>query len=419
MRITIIGAGILGLSTAYYLRRQSHDITLIESHAQAALETSFANAGLIAPSSCPPWNAPGVFWQLLKYLGKQDTPILFRLNALPSLGIWGLKFLRQSSKKIFVQNLEKNIRLANETSELMSDLVNQIPIHFDYQKKGTLSILRRQAAYDHALALAKVMEPMAVPFQALNSQQLVELEPSLAEIKNDIVGGIFHPEDAFGDAHLFTQGLAAYLKQQGVQFIYDTQATLTPKNKTEVTITINQEPYATDCIVLSAGIYSENLAKNLHLNLPLRPCKGYSITFKPVNWPLFPQCPIHDEEHHGVLTPLGERIRVAGTAEFAGFNKTLSPERIQNLFHILKNMYPKEYPFIQEKDVKKWTGLRPTCVDSVPIIGKTRYDNLYLNTGHGHLGWTLGLGSGKLLADTICQKSTALDIKKYQLDRFS
>lgn len=417
MKIAIIGAGVLGISTAYFLKEAGHEVTIIERHSQAGLETSFANAGLLTPSLSDPWNSPGIFWKLLTHIGRNDTPILIRLNALASLGTWGLQFLKYASQEHYYQNIKRNAALGNLTNNLITQLIEKCGIQCDYKPSGTLMIFRDQKSLDHAKSLADYMTQLAIPYAALSQLATLEKEPALATIKNDIVGGFFYPSDAMGDAHQFTQALANYLERQGVKFRYETKALLVKNNK-KVDLVFNGAKYDVDGIILAGGVNSLEVAKSIGIKLPIRPCKGYSITFSGENWTVAPKIPVIDHTLHAVVTPYNKRIRVAGTAEFAGFNKKISEDRIQNLFHVLQKIYPKGYEQTIPSEVSRWTGLRPTCVDGAPILGPTKYENLFLNTGHGHLGWTMGLGSGKLLSDFLSGTPSPISIDEYSLARF-
>lgn len=417
MKITIIGAGVIGISTAFFLSQQGHEITVIESASGAGLETSFANGGLLTPSLSDPWNSPGIFWKVLKYLGRSDTPFVIRANALASLGKWGIDFLRYSSQAHFQQSIKRNAALGIYNNQLMEDVVQHIQ-NFDYNNAGTMMIFRDKPSFEQAKEFSESLNQLDIPFESLEQMAAIDKEPALISIKENIQGGIFYPKDASGNAHLFTKNLAEYLKQKGVKFLYQSKAKLN-KNKNAVFLTVNDEKFESDCIILAAGIYSVGLAKEIGISLPLRPCKGYSLTVSTENWDMAPKMPVLDHALHAVITPLGKNIRVAGTAEFAGMNKNLTQERVQNLHHILQKVYPKGYQQMKPQDVTPWTGLRPTCVDGVPLIGPTKFKNLFLNTGHGHLGWTLSLGSGKLLSDYICGTPSPISIAEYQLTRFA
>ncbi|MBS0286948.1 MAG: D-amino acid dehydrogenase [Proteobacteria bacterium] len=417
MRIAVIGAGIIGVSLAYFLREDGHDVFVIEQNNGPALETSFANGGLLTPSLSDPWNSPGILWRVLKYLGRQDTPILFRLNALPSLGTWGLNFLKYSTKQHYFKNIEKNATLGNLTNKLLKDLTQKTSLDFDFNPRGTLMILRDKEELKEASSLADFMSRLSVPYQVLNKQALIDKEPSLAPIQDELVAGIFYPDDASGDANAFTRNLSRHLASHSVRFFYNATAKLV-KAGSKVDILLGNEKLDVEAIVLCGGVQSPVIAKSLGIDLPIRPCKGYSLTLDCDTWSTMPQLPVIDHAFHMVATPLGKRLRVAGTAEFAGFNKTLTASRVQNLVSILHKVFPQGMANTDSAQILPWTGLRPTCVDGVPLIGPSKYENLFINTGHGHLGWTMSLGSGKILADYFSGRPSEISLADYSLTRF-
>ncbi len=417
MKIAIIGAGVIGVSSAYYLRESGHEVTVLEKLKAPGLETSFANGGLLTPSMSDPWNSPGVIWQILKHIGRQDTPLLFRINALGSIGAWGVSFLGYSSKKHFFKNIQKNIALGSLSAKLMQELTDKASLCFDYNKTGTLKFFRNPKELMAASALADYMSQFGVAYEKLNAKQTIEKEPGLAPLGGEIAGGFFYPQDASGDAHQFTENLSTYLASQGVSIRYGSEALLKRQGK-KVEVFVQGEKLCVDSVVVACGIYSEPLLRAIGLTLPLRPCKGYSLTLNCDNWECIPHVPVLDNAFHAVATPLGKRLRVAGTAEFAGFNKDLTQSRLQNLLHILAKIYPEGFAKTKQQEIQTWCGLRPMCVDGVPVIGQTSLDNLFVNTGHGHLGWTMCLGSGKILADLLSAKSADLSLEDFSLARF-
>lgn len=415
MRVAIIGAGIIGVSTAYYLK-PAHDVTIYESLDAAGLETSFANGGLVTPALSHPWNKPGVFWSVLKMLNKPDTPILFRLSALPALGGWAFRFLRHSSAKRYHKNVIKNVHLGKYSNQLLSEVMRAHHFKCDYQQSGSLVVFRQKEAILGAIELAKITDKLGIPYIHLHGDETMEKEPALLPVQNKIKESLYFPDDAMGDAHQFTQEMAKYLKNIGVEFAYNTDVELV-KNQKRVAIKIDEQILEYDCIVLAAGVFSTRLAKTVGIQVPVRPCKGYSITIPAPIGVQFPEIPVLDDLLHAVATPLGNRLRVAGTAEFAGFNKALTENRIENLLRIVHQLYPDIYHKMDQHQIRRWTGLRPMSADGVPIISATKFENLFINTGHGPAGWTMGLGSGKLLADMINHRNTALDMRDYALFR--
>lgn len=418
MKIAIVGAGVIGVSTAYYLQKQGHDISVFDSLPGAGLETSYANAGLLTPSLCDPWNAPGLTWKLLKHLGRKNSPIHIKASVVPSLLSWGLKFSRYSAPDYYYKNFERNMLLANYSLQLLNEMTTEINLDFQYKKTGTLKIFRDQLSSSHIRATIEIAKRLDIPAQHLNKEETLSKEPALFSIKNELGGSVYYPNDASGDAFLFTKNMANFLEKNQVHFFYNSQTKLITGRNNTCSLETNLEKMEFDSIVLAAGCYSSQLIQELGIQLPIQPLKGYSITVDCNNWEIKPHIPIIDQELHAAITPLGGRIRVTGFAELAGFDKTLKRNRIENLKQLLMRIYPSSKEHLNENTISSWTGLRPTSVDGVPFVTSTKYKNLYLNTGHGHIGWTTALGSGKILADQISGKTPQLNINEYSLKRF-
>lgn len=416
MKITIIGSGLFGLSTAYHLLAEGHKVSIVERQPDTGLETSFANGGLLTPSLCDPWNAPGVLFNLLKYIGREDSPLLLRPKALPSLMFWGISFLRNSSQNRYNENIYRNTRLAKYNLAVLDDMTKKMPLSDLGGGKSTIKVCRHEEELDEVLKMAEFLAPENIPFKMLDRNQAFILEPSLKPLGNKVAGGIYFPEDRFGDAHQYCVELAQYLKSHGVEFIYNTKVTnMHTKGGRISHIDTDQGSLHADAFVLSAGSFSPLLASKVGVNIPVRPCKGYSLTLELSGWDNAPKIPVIDHSLHAAVTPLGNQIRVAGTAEFSGYDNELNKGRLQNLFNLLEGIFPESTPYITKEKTKEWTGLRPVSASGVPIIGQTKINNLYVNTGHGHLGWTCAAGSGKALADLISGKSPEINLSDYSL----
>ena len=416
VKITVIGSGLLGLTTAYFLAKTGHQVTIIDRQEGPALETSFANGGLLTPSLCDPWNAPGVFTKMLGWLGHEDSPVLLRPRALPSLATWGLNFLWQSGTSRFQANMRKNVRLARYNLRVMADLRSDIGLSAFSGGQGSLKICRDQETLDHVIALSKILEQESTPFEVVDKQRAFEIEPALGALGDKVVGGMLFPEDEFGDAHQFCIELAAAAEQLGVTFAYQTTVTGFKIMTDKIThVVTDQGLYESDAIVLAAGSYSTGLAKSVGVRLPVRPCKGYSLTVPVGSWADAPKTPVIDDMLHAVVTPLGDTLRVAGTAEFNGYDTAINAKRVDNLYQLLAGIYPEFSPFLDRDKAVPWTGLRPVTASGVPVIGRTAIRNLFVNTGHGHLGWTMAAGSGKALSDLINGANPSLNMQDYQL----
>ena len=419
MKIIVVGSGLLGVATAYYLSEQGHEVIVVDRQQGPAQETSFANACVLHPSQAGPWNHPGIAWQILKWMGKENSPFLLRPSALPTLLKWGLTFLHHSNPERFLANLKVNTLLANYNIECVEELQKQHSFDYCDRRLGSMKVLGNKQELENAIEQIELLQSMGIECKALDQAEIFNKEPALVENGSKLVGGIFYPKDQTGDAHQFCLELAELAKLKQVQFEYDVNVEefLTANNKI-TGIKTSKGDYSADAYVLAAGSYSPLLAKSLKLKLPIRPIKGYSITIEMDNWELKPQMPVIDEEAHVAITPLGNRLRAAGTAELNGYNADINMQRIQMVLQQVIARYPEAGKNIQGADINPWTGFRPTTADGVPIMGVTSIKNLYLNTGHGHLGWSLAMGSGKIVADMINGSDPAINIAPYALARF-
>lgn len=418
MRVIVIGAGLLGVATAWFLAKDGHEVIVVDRADGAARGTSFGNAGMLTPSMADPWNSPGVLGQMLRYLGREDAPLLLRLKALPSLLGWGLSFLAQSTPQRYRDNMQRNLRLANYNLTVMRELRAALPLTYDQRTAGTLKVFRDSRALDEAVHRCEQLAELGLKMRKLNPQQLIEFEPALTDVRDALVGGIHFPDDESGDARQFTEALAQHAQAAGVTFRFGAAVTGFERKGGRVTgVNTDGEQLSADAVVIAAGSWSPLLLRTLGLKLAVRPVKGYSITVPIAGWKQPPQLPLVDDALHAAVTPLGRRLRVAGTAEFTGYDTTPTPARVENLFDLLLAMFPSFEPYLDRSQASPWAGLRPVSADGVPFIGQLGYDNLYVNTGHGHLGWTLAAGSGRMLADLIEKRTPQLDPVPYRAQR--
>jgi len=418
MKVVVVGSGLLGVASAYFLAREGCEVSVLDRESEPARGTSHANAGMLTPSMADPWNSPGVFWHLLKWIGKEDAPFLLRPSAIPSMTRWGLSFIANSRPDRFHANMEKNLRLASYSMLVIRELRGTLGLRYDERSNGTLTIFREQAGFDLARERFEYLATLGLGVKYLSPKESVAVEPALADIADKLVGGILCPEDESGDARMFTQALAAKAREAGVKFQFGADVTgFEADGKRIASVTTAQGKHTADAIVVAAGSWSPLLLKQLGITLPVRPVKGYSITVPTGAWATRPGLPIVDAALHAAITPFENRLRVAGTAEFAGYDTSLSAGRINNLFGLLLSVYPSFAPHLDRSNAQPWAGLRPVAADGVPRVGKLKFDNLYVNAGHGHLGWTFAAGSGRLLADLVMKKSTAIDAKPYDAER--
>jgi D-amino-acid dehydrogenase len=417
VKALIIGSGLIGTTSAYFLSRRGWEVTVLDRQEGPAQETSFANGSLLTPSMPEPWNAPGSWRVLLKSLGRSDSPLQLRPKALPHLAGWGLGFLRNSSAERYKRNSIKNLTLALHSLEVLGRLRRETGIEYGCATRGSLRVIRDPAALERALVWAEVLRAEGLTFQRLTSDEIVEMDPALAPIGRQLAGGIHYPVDETGNAYKFTVALAEHARQGGVEFRFRTPVTGIEARQGKVTAVLSGATrFTADCYVVAAGSYSPLLLNQLGIKVPVRPAKGYSITFeRPQLDPPFRQ-PVADDDYHAVVVPLENVIRVAGTAEFTGYDLSLPEARIRNLVTLVQRVLPAGG--FERAQATPWCGLRPMSVDGVPIIGRTPIGNLWINTGHGPLGWTMAAGSGQLLADLLTGGSPGVDADAYALGRF-
>jgi len=418
VKILIVGSGLIGVSTAYFLSCRGHEVTVLDRRDGPGQETSFANGALLHPSMPEPWNAPGCGRTLLRSLGRSDEALQLRWRALPSMVGWGAEFLRNSRRETFERNTIRNLRLAKFSLEVMKALRLQTNLEYGRVARGSLRVFRDRIALDRATAAADRRASHGLRFRRLSRRAIVELEPALAPIASQLEGGLHYDADEIGDAHEFCVALTEVARRQGVDFRFGTEVSSIEAHAGQVASLVSaRDRFVADRYVIAAGSYSSPLLRPLGVALPVEPAKGYSITINNCQSQRILNVPVIDDQLHAAVVPLAGTIRVAGTAEFAGFDLALRPRRIRNLLRLFQTVLPRaEFDLTS---ARAWCGLRPLSVDGVPIIGSTSISNLMVNTGHGHLGWTMAAGSGQLLADLISGESPAIDPSAYAPARFA
>jgi D-amino-acid dehydrogenase len=416
MRVLVLGAGVIGIATAYFLNRAGHEVVVVDRQPGAGLETSFANGGQISASHAMPWSSPSAPFLMLKWLGRDDAPLLWRLRADPSQWLWGLRFLANCTPGRSTANMEKNLALALHSRALLRDIRKEADIRYDERTQGILQIFRNAIQFDAAAKDAERMSRLGCAETVLDRDGCLALEPALRDTGDAIVGGVHAPDDESGDAHIFTRELARVVAERGVEFRYDVSIIgFDAAGATIDRVITNQGEMTADVYVMALGSYSQLLLRPLGIDPHIFPTKGYSVTVPTEGRNGAPTVSITDVDHKIVYSRLGDRMRVAGTAEFAGFDSTLTEDRARVVLAQAQRQFPNAGDFTK---AKFWTGLRPLTPDGVPVLGRTRYGNLYLNTGHGTLGWTLAAGSGQVVADLIGGKTPVLDMSRYGVDRF-
>lgn len=400
MRVVVLGAGVIGVTSAWYLRRAGHEVTVIERREGAALETSYANGGQISVSHAVPWANPDAPREVLKWLGEPDAPLKFRPRADWRQWYWGLRFMLECLPGRTRANSRQILALALESQRALTELRAELAIEFDHKAAGILSLYTTRRAYEEALGRLNLLGP-EVRREPKTPDECVALEPALAFARSQLAGGIYAPGDESGDAHRYTVALAERCAERGVDFRYRhavQRMRMEKERIAAVTVTTPEGAQATveaDAYVMALGSWSPLLARTLDLELPVYPVKGYSITLPVRDGDVAPRVSITDEQHKLVFSRLGARLRVAGTAELTGYDQSVDARRCDAILARTLNMFPRAG---DRSRIERWAGLRPATPGNVPLIGRTRYANLYLNTGHGTLGWTLACGSAKRLA---------------------
>lgn len=399
MKVVILGAGVIGITTAYYAARDGHDVTVVDRMSGPALETSFANAGEISPGYASPWASPDVPQKALKWLFMEHAPLIIQYHKLsPAMVSWCLAMLRNCTPARYAANKQKMVRLATYSRDMLRDLRAAENIAYDHRTLGTLQLFRTQKQYDGAARDIEVLKAGGIDFELLDRAGCHRVEPGLANSEEAITGGLRLPGDETGDCFKFTNALAAIAEARGVKFRWNTSIDALSESGGRVRARIGGEPVDADAFVLAAGSWSPALARPLGLRLPVYPVKGYSMTVPITDETRAPQSTLLDETFKVAITRLGDRVRVGGMAELAGFDRSLRPERLKTLERSAFSLFPG---VTSSAERNLWCGHRPMTPNGVPFVGPTKYKNLWLNTGHGTLGWTMSCGSARVIADQI------------------
>jgi D-amino-acid dehydrogenase len=417
LHVAVLGAGVIGTTVAHYLARAGHRVTVLERQSGAGLETSFANAGEVSPGYSAPWAGPGVPVKAIKWLLMQHRPLVIWPLADWAMWRWGLSMLANCNARAYDINKSRMVRLAEYSRDCLRQLRADTGIAYDERAQGTLQLFRTQKQLDGTGADIEILRRFGVPFERLDRDGCIRHEPALARVREKFVGGLRLPGDETGDCFKFTQNLAAMAAGLGVAFRYGMQIMRLAASGGRIdAVALSSGAVVADAYVLALGSYSPLLARPLGLDLPVYPVKGYSITVPIADAAGAPESTVMDETHKVAVTRLGDRIRVGGTAELAGYSLKLRQARRTTLDHVVTDLFPAG------GDVSRaefWTGLRPMTPDGTPIVGPTRYPNLYLATGHGTLGWTMAAGTGRVIADLVSGRQPEIDLDGLTLDRYS
>jgi D-amino-acid dehydrogenase len=417
MRVLILGAGVVGTSAAYYLAKAGHDVTVVDRQQAAGMETSFANAGQVSPGYSAPWAGPGIPVKAVKWLMMRHRPLVFWPLLDQRLWVWIARMLGQCNSAAYAINKTRMVRLAEFSRDTLMQLRADTGIAYDQRTQGTLQLFRTQKQLDGVGQDTRVLQQFGVRYDVLDNAGCIAAEPALARVREKFVGGLRLPGDETGDAHQFTQRLAARAEGMGVQFRYGTRIDrITTVGDRVSGVATSLGSLVADAYVVALGSFSPALLRPLGVAVPVYPVKGYSITAPVIDDAAAPVSTIMDETFKVAITRLGDRIRVGGTAELSGFSLTLRDPRKQTLLHSVQSLFPDGGDYAK---ASFWTGLRPMTPDGTPVLGPTRYPNLWLNTGHGTLGWTMACGSGRVLADMLSGRAPEIDTSDLGIARYA
>jgi len=416
VKVLVLGAGVVGVASAWYLAEAGHEVTVLDRQPQAAMETSFANGGQISAGHAEPWAKPSVLPKILRWLGREDAPLLFRPHADWAQWMWGLRFVRECTPGRFERNCRALAGLAAYSRDCLRALRRKTGLRYDQLSRGILHFATNGHDFEVLARSAEAVRALGVERQVKSAPECLALEPALKDSQAPVTGGVYAPGDESGDACRFTRELARLCAARGVRFRFDSRLSAIDAAGEEVRgviVTAGQaaeQHLAADAYVVALGSYSPLLLNPIGVRIPVYPLKGYSITLQlgPEHEPAAPSVSLTDEAHKIVISRLGGRLRAAGTAELTGYDTTINPLRCAAIARRLRELFPG-LGGITSYD--SWTGLRPATPSNVPVLGRSRLSNLFLNTGHGTLGWTLACGSGRALADLVSGRAPEVQFK--------
>jgi D-amino-acid dehydrogenase len=412
MKITVLGAGVTGITSAWFLRQAGHEVTVVDRQPGAGLETSFANGGQISVSHAEPWANPGAPLKVLKWLAREDAPLLFRLRPDLNQWLWGLSFLRECTPARTRHNIRQMVNLGLYSRATLQQLRNQTGMDYQQKTEGILHFYTSEQEYADAQGPAAVMREYGCELDMKSPDECVAIEPALVASRAQIVGGSMTPSDESGDAHAFTRQLAALCATQGVEFLYNTRIVGARKEGDALkAIQIANadgvvRELKSDAYLMCLGSYSAQWAKLLGQTLRIYPAKGYSVTLPVINEAASYNVSLTDDEYKLVFSRFGDRLRIAGTAELNGYSTELNLVRCEAIVRRVRQLFPD---MTDGQNAQYWTGLRPATPSNVPYIGRSKTSNLFLNTGHGTLGWTHSCGSAAAIADIVSGRAPQVD----------
>jgi len=415
VKVIVLGAGVIGTTTAYYLAKSGAEVTVIERQPDPAQETSFANAGQVSPGYSTPWAAPGIPLKALKWMLEKHAPLSIKPDGSLWQLQWMISMLKECNAHRYGINKERMMRLSEYSRACLQALRERTGLQYEQRTGGTLQLFRTQQQMDGVMRDIQVLEDCGVPYELLEAGELARAEPALALSGAKLTGGLRLPKDETGDCNLFTQRLADLACHEGVRFQFNQSVDRLEVNGDRITaIHCGHERLTADRYVVAFGSYSRDLLLPAGIELPVYPVKGYSLTVPLDDESRAPVSTVLDETYKIAVTRFDQRIRVGGMAELSGFDLSLNPKRRATLEMVVSDLFPGG-------DLSRatfWTGLRPMTPDSTPIVGGTRLSNLFVNTGHGTLGWTMACGSGKLMSDIVLGTKPEIDVEGLDLSRY-
>jgi D-amino-acid dehydrogenase len=416
MKVIVLGAGVVGTATAYFLARRGFEVEVIERQKGAALETSFGNGGVIHASEVEPWSQPGMPIKILKWLGKENAPLLVRYGAIPKMWQWGLRFIANCTEERFHANTLVNLRLALHSLGVLQQIRAETGIEYDVRTQGVLKIYTNAQSLKAGIATAQFLSGSGLTYSEADVAECVRRVPALKGTASTLAGGIYFPRDEVGDCHKFTTGLAERCAELGVKFHYGTTVHGLERGGNGIAaVATSRGTMRADKFVASLGSFTPLILRGVGVTVPIYPVKGVTITVPGEAWPERPPIPVIDDGRIFGLVPLGERMRVSGSAEVAGYDTTPSPARCAAIVNNVISVFPDFARCVDQRTAKYWAGVRPVTPSGTPILGPSPIANLFIAAGHGHLGWTMGCGSGEVVAAMVAGEQPTIDATGFAL----
>ncbi len=418
MRAIVLGGGVIGTATAYYLARLGHEVELVDRQPDVAMETSFGNGGVLHTSEVEPWSRPGMPRNILRWLGREDAPMLLRPAVLPQMWRWGLSFLRNCTRERYRRHMRHNLRLSLYTLECIKAIREETGIDYDLAQKGTMKVYTRPEALELARRESELMRPHGLRFEVADPARCVAIEPALAPIRDTLAGGLYFPVDEHGDCHRFAAGLARHCERAlGVRFTPGTEVRRLLREGDRIAgVETGRGRLVADAYVVAMGSHSPLLLAPVGVRVAIYPAKGVTVTVPAAAWPDGPRVPIIDDARLFGLVRIGDRYRCSGSVEFAGYDRTVNPARAKAIVDNVIGVFPQFARCFDPQTALLWAGLRPMTPSGNPYLGATRLRNLFVNAGHGHLGWTMSCGSAAVVADIVSGRRPQIDVTGFTLD---